>query len=177
MVSQPTFIADLWRPSAGMAADGGWTGLHDQVMGGRSSGVAQLMPGNAHDPARVQLAGTVSRDHGGGFASFRLRLAPPRGLGNAQGMALTVRGDGGVYKCCLHRQTDWDGVQWQADFLAPSAWNTLTLPLSAFVARRRGRAAVERALAASDVIHQIGLMAVRPELGAFALCLASIAWV
>ena len=47
-----------------------------------------------------------------------MRLPQPAVIGAAQTARLTLRGDGGPLKLCLHRQSDWDGVQWQADFLA-----------------------------------------------------------
>ena len=166
---------DLWRATTAQAPDGGWMGLHDQVMGGRSTGAAQLLATSADRPAHLQLSGRVSLDHGGGFASFRCRLTKPQRLGEARSLILVLRGDGGLYKCCLHRQPEADGVQWQADVVAAPDWTTLALPLSHFVARRRGREMCERPWQPDDEIHQIGIMAVRPEPGPFELHLASIA--
>jgi hypothetical protein len=95
-------------------------------------------------------------------------------VGCARSVILVLRGDGGVYKCCLHRKTETDGVQWQADLVAPPDWTTLSLPLSGFVARRRGREVLERPWQPDDAIHQIGILAVRTEPGPYQLQLASI---
>ena len=156
-----------------------WEGLHDQVMGGRSEGTAQPEPGDGVEPADVlfsgQISRDISRDSGGGFASFRLRVPAPVVMGSAHAAALTLRGDAGPFKLCLHRQNDWDGVQWQADLASATAWATQVLPLSAFVARRRGREVRERPLSPEDVLFQIGLMTTRPNPGAFWLAVARIA--
>lgn len=152
-----------------------WQALHDQVMGGRSQGTAQPQEASNAECAHVLFTGQISRDNGGGFASYRLRLPQGAVIGAAQAAVLTLRGDGGPFKLCLHRQSDWDGVQWQADFLAPSRWTALALPLSAFDPRRRGRAMSERPLAPPDTLLQIGLMTVRPEPGPFWLEMARIA--
>jgi hypothetical protein len=174
-MSADALTRDLWRAATAPPPDGGWMGLHDQVMGGRSNGRAQLLSTDADRLAHLQLSGQVSLAHGGGFASFRCRLTAPQPLDGARSVVLVLRGDGGVYKCCLHRQPDSDGVQWQADVVAPHDWTTLSLPLSHFVARRRGREMHERPWQPDDVIHQIGIMAVRSEPGPFELHLASIA--
>jgi hypothetical protein len=132
------------------------------------------MAASAGEPAHLLFAGQISRDNGGGFASFRLVLPTGVAIGAAQTALLTLRGDGGPFKLCLHRQSDWDGVQWQADFLAPDAWTTLALPLAMFEPRRRGRPLSERPLASSDTLLQIGLMTVRPEPGPFWLAVTRI---
>lgn len=152
-----------------------WEGLHDQVMGGRSEGTAQPESGNRGEPAHVLFSGHISRDNGGGFASFRWRLPAPVVVGSAHAAVLTLRGDAGPFKLCLHRQNDWDGVQWQADLASATGWATQVLPLSAFVARRRGREVRERPLSPADVLFQIGLMTNRPNPGPFWLAVACIA--
>jgi hypothetical protein len=164
----------LWSAHS-TTAPTAWTELHDRVMGGRSTGHAQPHLGQGSEPDHVRFAGHISRDNGGGFASFRLRLADPARLGEARAIALTARGDGGPFKLCLHRQDDWDGVQWQADLSSSNEWTHTSLPLSAFVARRRGRELRERPLAAGDTLYQLGLMSSRTEAGPFWLALARIA--
>lgn len=162
----------LWSASTQPAPV--WQALHDQVMGGRSQGTAQPHDARGEEPAHVLFSGQISRDNGGGFASFRLRLPQAEPMGTAQTAWLRLCGDGGPFKLCLHRQSDWDGVQWQADFLAPSQWTALALPLAMFEPRRRGRAMNERPLAGTDTLLQIGLMTVRPEPGPFWLAVARI---
>lgn len=166
---------ELWCAGAGHAPAAGWVGLHDQVMGGRSSGIAQWIPADAKDTARLRLTGWVSLDHGGGFASFRLSLVAPHRLGEARSLELVLRGDGGAYKCCLHRHADREGVQWQTGVVAPRNWTRLVLPLSDFVARRRSKTLDERAWQPDDILHQIGILAVRAEPGPFELYLARMA--
>jgi hypothetical protein len=162
----------LWSASEEPAAL--WQALHDRVMGGRSEGAARPMVPSVSEPAHLVFAGQISRDNGGGFASFRLGLRTGVAIGAAQTALLTLRGDGGPFKLCLHRQSDWDGVQWQADFRAPDTWTTLALPLAMFEPRRRGRPMSERPLAGNDTLLQIGLMTVRPEPGPFWLAVAHI---
>ena len=164
----------LWS-AAQPAVTPTWFGLHDQVMGGRSEGSAQPQAGSGSEPAHALFSGQISRDNGGGFASFRLPLPAPVVMGAARAVVLTGRGDGGTFKLCLHRQHDGDGVQWQADLATPGNWTTQVLPLSAFVARRRGREVRERALSAEDTLFQLGLMTTRPDPGPFWLAVARIA--
>ena len=157
-----------------------WAGLHDQVMGGRSEGSAQPQAGDGSEPDHVLFSGQISKDNGGGFASFRMRLSAPMAIGAtpigaARAVAITLRGDGGPFKLCLHRQNDWDGIQWQADLATPGKWTTQVLPLSAFAARRRGREVRESPLSPDDVLFQIGLMTTRAEPGLFWLAVARIA--
>jgi hypothetical protein len=152
-----------------------WEGLHDQVMGGRSKGSAEPQAGDSVEPDHVLFAGQISRDNGGGFASFRLRLSAPAVIGASRTVVLILRGDGGPFKLCLHRQNDWDGVQWQTDLATSGNWATQQLPLSAFVPRRRGREVRERPLSPEDVLFQIGLMTTRPDPGPFWLAVARIA--
>lgn len=163
----------LWSASAAQAPV--WQALHDQVMGGRSQGTARPLARAGNEPAHVLFSGKISTDNGGGFASFRLSLPTPAVLGAAQTALLTLRGDGGPFKLCLHRQNDWEGVQWQADFLAPEIWTALILPLSMFDPRRRGRPMSERPLAPADTLLQIGLMTLRDVPGPFRLAVAQIA--
>jgi len=152
-----------------------WEGLHDQVMGGRSQGSAEPQTGDGVEPDHMLFAGQISRDNSGGFASFRLRLGAPVLIGSSHTAVLTLRGDSGPFKVCLHRQNDWDGVQWQADLTSASEWAKQALPLSAFVARRRGREVRERPLSSGDTLFQIGLMTTRPDPGPFWLAVARIA--
>lgn len=152
-----------------------WVGLHDRVMGGRSEGSAQPQSREGVEPAHVLFSGHIRRDNGGGFASFRLRLPAPVVLDVARAVVLTWRGDGGAFKLCLHRQNDWDGVQWQVDLPTASHWTTQALPLSAFVARRRGRELRERPLCAGDALFQMGLLTASASPGPFGLALARIA--
>ena len=164
----------LWTARSAPASSE-WTGLHDQVMGGRSTVDALLQAGEGSEPDHIRFTGQVSRDNGGGFASFRLRLASPAAIYETRAVAITLRGDSGPFKLCLHRQDDWDGVQWQADLSSSNEWTHTSLPLSAFVARRRGRELRERPLAAGDTLYQLGLMSSRTEAGPFWLALARTA--
>ncbi len=164
----------LWSAPAPTATSV-WVGLHDQVMGGRSEGSVQPQAGSHSTPAHVLFSGQISRDNGGGFASYRMRLSAPVVIGAARSVVLNSRGDSGPFKLCLHRQNDWDGVQWQADLATPENWTTQVLPLSAFVARRRGREVTERPLSPEDTLFQIGLMTTRPEPGPVWLAVARIA--
>lgn len=105
--------------------------IHDTVMGGASSG------GLRYDAARgaALFAGETSTSGGGGFASFRssARAWPA----TAQGVLVVVAAADGQqreYKCTARADDAWDGVGYQATFVAgPGAQaETHRLPFSAF---------------------------------------------
>lgn len=167
----------LWCANAAAPPAGGWVEVHDRVMGGRSTGTAVWVAAGEHGVAHLHLSGWVSRDHGGGFASFRLQRLPPHRLGAARAVQLQVQGDGGVFKCCLHRSAAWDGVQWQTECFATLGWTTLTQPLAAFTARHRGHPVQAPAWRADDAVAQIGILVSREQAGPFDLRLVAVSLV
>lgn len=111
-----------------------WRAVGDVVMGGVSrSAFEQAAPGIA------RFHGVVSLENSGGFASVR---TPPRDwhVAGARAFLLRVRGDGRTYKFTIRTGDGFDGIQYQARFVAPAdAWTDVVLPVSDFVATFRGR--------------------------------------
>jgi len=133
-MAQASMAADLrlFPPPPGAVLE--WRAINDGVMGGVSRGGAEI----ARDGWLV-FAGEVSLEKNGGFAS--VRTAPrPLGTTGARAVRLEVRGDGRRYKLNLKTDVAFDGVQYQAAFATPAGeWTSLTLPLTAFAPKHRGR--------------------------------------
>jgi NADH dehydrogenase [ubiquinone] 1 alpha subcomplex assembly factor 1 len=147
----------------------GWSAIDDRVMGGRSHSALR------HDPAScASFAGEVSLADGGGFASVR---SAPQDLGapGAGAYALDVCGDGKRYKLALRTDDAFDGVNYQAAFVAPAAaFMTIRLPLSAFVAAFRGRAHASAPPLDPARVRQVGLVIADGQAGPFELKLRAI---
>jgi hypothetical protein len=146
-----------------------WHAIDDRVMGGVSRSRMR------HDPAgHACFEGTVSLDRGGGFASVR---APVGAIGGdaTQGLRLLALGDGQRYRLTLVSADDTDGVVYHAPF-APAAgiWSTVELPLSAFVARLRGRGVADAPPLRAGRVRQIGLLIGDRQAGPFVLALRRI---
>jgi len=151
------------------AAVAGWSAIDDRVMGGRSHSALRQA-----DEACASFAGEVSLAHGGGFASVR---SAPQDLGapGAGAYALDVRGDGKRYKLALRTDDGFDGISYQAPFVAPAdAFTTIRLPLSAFVASFRGRAFPSAPPLDPAQVRQVGLVIADGQAGPFELRLRVI---
>jgi hypothetical protein len=141
-----------------------WYAIDDGVMGGRSQSSLR------HDAAgHARFAGAVSLDNGGGFASVRSR---PQDLSVSATAAylIAVRGDGRRYKLALRIDDGFDGVSYQAAFIAPAdAFHVVRLPLVGFAATMRGRVAATAAVLAPAKVRQAGLLIADRQAGPFAL--------
>lgn len=116
----------------------------------------------------------MSLAQGGGFASVRAQTNGLRASG-IQGYTLDLCGDGKRYKLSLRTDTRFDGITYQAEFEAPAGrWQTIDLPVSAFVPRFRGRAVPDAPAFAPDAVCQVGLMIADKQAGPFALGIRSI---
>jgi len=123
------------RSTGTPAASGGgcWRFVADTVMGGVSTGTMSVETVDGR-PA-LRLRGQVSQANGGGFIQIALDL-PARPASPWRAIELDVTGDGGRYG--LHLRTTGMTRPWQslrASFEAPPWWQTLTLPIEAFVPR------------------------------------------
>ncbi|GAB5500510.1 MAG: CIA30 family protein [Pseudohongiellaceae bacterium] len=106
-----------------------WYVVNDGVMGGQSDGGYSL-----EDDVLV-FTGVTNTD-GGGFSSIRTQ---PEALGfsDQQQIVLHARGDGRRYVCRLE---DDRGTAYWADFEPPAdAWGEVSIALTAFRPRFRGR--------------------------------------
>jgi len=141
-----------------------WYAVDDVVMGGVSrSGFDLSAPGIA------RFSGQVSLENGGGFASVR---TPPRGWDTvgATAFVLRVRGDGRTYKFTLRTGDGFDGIQYQARFVAPAGeWREVRLPVDEFVATFRGRKVPFAPSLDPARVRALGLMISDKQAGPFEL--------
>lgn len=146
----------------------GWAAIDDRVMGGVSHSRMR------YDPAGFAVfEGTLSLDQGGGFASVR-HGALAWGTAQTAWYRIQVMGDGKRYKVNLRTDESFDGVNYQATVHPPAGtWTTLDIPVSAFVATRRGRTVSAPPLLPQQVT-QVGLMIADRQSGAFRLCIKSL---
>jgi|GEM_PF-1209896 len=165
------------------AATHAWQGLHDRLMGGRSSGAVGFKPPGstglafAHPPDAQPcglFSGEVSLANGGGFASVRARLPSPVPVGHAQAVVVEACGFGRPFKLGLHLHPEADGVQHQVVFQAPPHWALVRLRLSDFKPTRRGHALPMAGVQADDQVHQLGLLTTERVAGGFMLGLRAI---
>ena len=117
--------------SNGLPAGVSFQAIHDTVMGGASSGELR------YDAARgaALFSGVVSTSGGGGFASFRSSArAWPASAAGVQVVVAAADGLQREYKCTARADDAWDGVGYQATFVAGpgAAAETHRLPFSAF---------------------------------------------
>ncbi|KXZ45347.1 hypothetical protein GPECTOR_56g444 [Gonium pectorale] len=133
-----------------------WRILDDVIMGGMSQS-----NGFSYDPAEraAVFSGLVTTDGGGGFASLRSdEWGGFASLAAARGVRMMVRGDGRQYKLNAKTDADWDGVQYQMDFVAPTSWTQVELPFAAFKPTFRGRVVPNRPPLQGQPVRQLGLM-------------------
>lgn len=117
----PTPIDDF-----GQGAQGRWQFFSDQVMGGVSTGDAQVAQ------SRLRLTGEVSTANNGGFIQARLKL-DKRLPEAARALVLRVRGNGAGY--FVHLRTGGTLLPWQyyqAPFATRADWTEVELPFAAF---------------------------------------------
>lgn len=142
-----------------------WYAVDDGVMGGESQSTFSVV----EDEGRFY--GEVSLENGGGFASVR---RDPNGfestLADAQGIALTVRGDGRTYQLRLKSTALGDASAYRVKFTpAQNAWETLYFPWAAFEAVRRGTVLSDAPAVTPSKIHQIGFLIADRTAGPFCL--------
>jgi len=143
--------------------------VNDGVMGGRSSSGFEVAP-----EGFGVFSGTVSLENNGGFASFRLPLAPTV-MAGATHVVLRVRGDGQRYQVRLRSGRRWDGVAYAAGFdTTADEWITLELPLSDFQPSFRGYRPRGVGPVDPTEVGQVGIMITDKQAGPFRL---EIEWV
>ena len=111
-----------------------WRVINDTVMGGVSS--SRMVQS---DEGRVVFTGNVSLENNGGFASVRgPQIEQP--LGEFEGIAFRVMGDGKRYKCGLRTDNLFDGIIHQASFDTKTGeWQLHKIKFMEFVPTYRGR--------------------------------------
>ena len=141
-----------------------WDAIDDVVMGGASAGSAHTTP-----EGHLRFSGVVSLANNGGFSS--IRSAPGRyDLAEASGIVVRVRGDGKRYRFNLRTDMTFDGVQYQAPFdTRAGEWQDITLPLSAFEPRWRGRPVPDAPALEPGRIVSFGFLIADRQAGPFVL--------
>ena len=143
-----------------------WHPIDDVVMGGVSQSTLQ-----PYARGIACFGGSVSLQHGGGFASVRTE---PRqwNTAGAHAFVLRCRGDGRQYKFTVRTDDGFDGVQYQARFQPPRGeWAEVELPVASFVASFRGRSVPGAGPLDPAQVRQLGLKVSDKQAGAIELLL------
>lgn len=158
-------LADLASPAERQA----WRLVNDGVMGGRSTGAAEI------PDASLRFFGVINTD-GGGFASVRRDIALGA-LGGRDRLTLRVRSDGRAYRLTARTDARFRNrlVSYQAPLpqTQPGEWTNVSVPFSAFTPSVFGRAVPATAFQA-DRAGEIGVIIADGRDGPFAL---EVAWV
>ncbi len=108
-----------------------WSYVSDQVMGGISQG--QMAIKTEEGETFAHMTGQVSTENNGGFIQFRTSIAKGT-TATVTGVVLKVRGNSQQYY--IHLRSSGTLLPWQyyqGSFEVTEQWQTIKLPLSAFV--------------------------------------------
>ncbi|WP_103021315.1 CIA30 family protein [Salinibacter altiplanensis] len=143
-----------------------WRSVDDPVMGGVSE--STFVAGEGH----AVFTGTVSLDHGGGFASVR---APDRtyDLSDHEGVHLRLRGDDKHYWFTAYTEAA-RSVSYRASLAPPTEWTTRTVPFDTLTPYRRGTKVPDAPSFAPAQIRTIGVLIADEQAGPFRL---EVAWI
>jgi NADH dehydrogenase [ubiquinone] 1 alpha subcomplex assembly factor 1 len=149
-----------------------WSAIDDVVMGGVSSSALLVSPSGT-----ALFTGSLSLEHGGGFASVRSPEAARR-LAGLRGLRLELRGDGRRYKLRLRTSPGFDGIAYQAPFATEAgSWSEVCLGFEEFLPVFRGRVVRDAAPLDPGEVLALGLLVSDGQAGAFRLEIARIrAW-
>ena len=165
--SQPNgqmMLTDFTADSADLA----WYVVNDNVMGGRSEGDFERMPGE------LRFTGSTNTN-GGGFSSIRtgpLQLD----LSDQDGIRVAVKGDGRRYTWRLTTAASRRGrsVSYWAEFeTQKGTWTTVDLPFASFIPRFRGQQ-LDGPVLDPEQITGMGLMIYDNQDGPFELSMSSV---
>ena len=148
--------------------DLGWYVVNDTVMGGRSEGGFQEVPGE------LSFTGQTNTN-GGGFSSIRTKTTQ-LDLSSHDGIRLRLKGDGRRYTWRLTTAARWRGrqISYWADFeTRDGTWSTVNIPFSTFIPRYRGNQLDGPELDPKEITG-MGLMIYDNQDGPFELRLASV---
>jgi NADH dehydrogenase [ubiquinone] 1 alpha subcomplex assembly factor 1 len=141
-----------------------WVKVNDGVMGGLSQSEMAFTP-----EGTAVFAGTLSLENYGGFASVRTH-PQAYALGDYDGLAVRVRGDGHRFKVRLRTDDHFDGPAYQADLdTQAGVWIVVHVPFEAFVSTFRGRILRDAPPLESARVRQIGFLIADKQEGAFRL--------
>lgn len=150
-----------------------WYAVDDGVMGGQSQSQFSVVDGEG------RFHGEVSLENGGGFASVRREPHDFEStLADAQGIALTVRGDGRTFQLRLKSTALGDASAYRVKFTpAQDSWETLRFSWESFEAVRRGTLLTDAPPISPADITQVGFLIADRTDGPFCLqvqCMASL---
>lgn len=140
-----------------------WQIINDGVMGGLSSGKAEMK-----DDEHMRFSGKLSLENNGGFASVRSK-PKELDLNTGDSIKLRVKGDGRKYTFNLYVPTKQIAFSYQNDFETKAdQWIEITLPLEKFQATSFGRPVSDQPLDPSDV-NSVGILLGDKKAGPFEL--------
>lgn len=165
--SQPerqTLLTDFSVDGADLA----WYVVNDNVMGGRSEGDFEQIPGE------LRFTGSTNTN-GGGFSSIRSKPLQLN-LSDHAGIRVVVMGDGRRYTWRLTTEAQWRGRQisyWANFETRKGTWSTVDIPFASFIPRFRG-AQLDGPALNPEKITGMGLMIYDNQDGPFELRLARV---
>ena len=161
-MSSPSLFDFSSSPSSTEA----WRPINDDVMGGVSESTF------SSTDAGAAFTGTVSLQHGGGFASVR---APEtvRDLSDADGLRYRLRGDGQRYWCTLYTAPA-GSVSYRAPIRPPEQWTTIDVPFADLVPYRRGTERPDAPPFDPSQVRTLGFLIADEQDGPFRL---EVAWI
>ena len=132
------------------APESRWAFVTDGVMGGVSSGQAQVLPSGG-----MRMTGQVSTENNGGFIQFRRRFEGGWPA-DASGMRITARGNGEVYYVFL-RTTGLPRVwmSYRFAFETGSQWNETAMAFAGFTPSHPGMPPDLR----PELVRSVGIVA------------------
>jgi len=153
-------LFDFHYPST----SGSWRVINDTVMGGVSTSQCGVSGSGS-----MVFSGIVSLDNSGGFASARAAV-PDIDMSRSMGIAIRVRGDGKTYKLGLRTDLEFDGIYYQASFVAKQdEWVTLRIPFTSFAATYHGRPVPDAPSLEAGAIKTVGFLISDKQAGPFRL--------
>jgi len=157
-----------WLAFADPAEEREWHAVNDGVMGGVSAGSFSL------EGDRGVFHGTLSLEHGGGFASVR-RAVPEGALAGTDGVSMRLLGDGRRYQCRVGTDQLPDGASYTAGFdTVAGELLDVTLPWDEFAAIFRGRPIRDAPPLSPGRISRFGLLLADGQPGTFRLELSTV---
>ncbi len=126
---------ELIRTFDASSEEPGWTAQNDGVMGGVSSGKAEIDDGELH------FSGVLSMENNGGFAQIYSQTEVSD-FSNYSAVKLRVKGDGRTYQFRIATDARFRGSQiaYRAEFTTEAGeWIEVSIPFESFVPSFRGR--------------------------------------
>lgn len=142
-----------------------WNIINDNVMGGLSMSSVRI------DQEREQMtfSGSVSLENNGGFASARSQWLR-YDLGEFDGVALRVRGDGHVYRFRIRTEETGPAVSYTALFQTEKdVWQDVYIPFRDMVPLYRGYVVDKAGPLDASSVRSFGLMVADKQSGDFEL--------